>query len=216
MFVDIICEHNYLRMPFKHLGKSLELLTCVYTARWIWRRIEHKQTRIWCDSRFKLLRCDLEILLHSGIHKYRFAFGKLHHFHIAHPSRNWDYHLVTGIDSGEQRVAQLLLGSVAYNYLFGWIVKPVLPLQLVADGFSQWKVSRHRRIMREIRIDGCLGSFLDMLRSIKIRLTDWHVDDIDSCGTKFRTLLRHGDCSRCREIIHSLWNKVHRVQWFFR
>ena len=146
VLIYLIGEYHHIFVLGKHIGKGFEFLLGVDGAGGVRRRAEHHEAGAIGDGVFELLGRNLEVLLVVGKEFHCHALGELHHFHIAHPCRGGDNHLIALINQCKHHIAEFLLCSVAHHYLVGGIVQTVFAFELFADGFAKRQISGHRCI----------------------------------------------------------------------
>ena len=141
----------------------------------------------------EIVGLQLEAMLHRGLDRHRRAAGDRDHVGIAHPIGRRDDHLVAGIDRREKRVEQDMLAAGADDRLRGFVVEPVLALELGRDRLAQRLDAGDGRIFRLAALDGGDGGALDIVRRVEIRLADRQRDDVAPGGFQFARFLRHRD-----------------------
>ena len=194
MLIYIVGHHDDVGIFGQHVHQSLKLVGGVDAACGIGRRADQHHAGPGGDGCFKLSRRDLEILVDGCGNGHTHTLGEFHHFHIAYPCRGRDYHFIAGIYGRKNHIAEFLFGAVAHDDLFGSEFHAVFPRELGRDGFAQRKIAGHGRIEREIIVDGLLGCFFYVGRSVEIRFAYGKVDYVNSLGAQLGAFLRHGQC----------------------
>ena len=215
VLINLVAEHHHLRVALQDRRQLGQFTAAIHRAGGVAGRTQHHQPRARRDGRLQLPGSHLEALLHAHGHRHRLAAGQNHHLHVTHPCRHRDHNLVARVDEGHHNVAQLVLGTVADNHLRRLEVKAVLSLEFLDNSLAQRQVARHGGVEREIVVDGALGSLLDMIRSVKVRLAHREVNHVNALSLQLTALLAHRQRCARRQSPYSVTDIFHAANIAF-
>ena len=144
MLVDLVGEDDDARMAGEHLHQPLDFLTVIDRAGGVGGGAEHHHAGLVGDGGLELGGSHLEALLHRGGDKHGGGSGELHHLDIADPGGDGNHHLVAGVYSGEDDIAQGLLRPGRHHHLGGLERGLVLAAQFLGHSLAQAHVAGHR------------------------------------------------------------------------
>ena len=180
MLIDFIGQNDDLGIFGQNVGQRLQFLARIYATGRIRRRAENNGLCFGRNGGFELGRRYLEIGVDARRHHDALALGQFHHLDIAHPAGCRNDDLIAGVDDTEYGVAYRLFGTVGNDNLLGSEIEVIFIFELRTDGFAQIHITGHRRIEREVVVDGLFGCGFDVVGGKEIGLTHAQVDNIDA------------------------------------
>ena len=131
MFVNLIGNHNNLRILCQYCGQACQLLLAVHRTRRVRGRAKNQRLCLRGDGSLQLCRCYLKVLVDTGRDDNRRTLSQLYHFRITDPIGSRYNYFVTRIYQYQDCIANRLLGTIGARNLCGGIFQTVFLLQLL-------------------------------------------------------------------------------------
>ena len=172
VLVDFVADNQQFRMLEEHLLEGRQLFARIDASGGIAGRAEDEGLAAGCDSLFQLFRRHLEMGLDAAGHKHGLGFGQFDHFGVANPTRGREDTFVSRVENSEYGVTKGLFAAGGDDDLLGGILQAVFFEQFLTDGLAQGGITRHGCIERDVVVYGLFGCGFDMVRSVKIGLSE--------------------------------------------
>ena len=202
-FVYFVADDVYV-FVFKHSRQRPYLRLGIYRAVGVGRVVEHERLGLGRYGLFQLLRRHFEIRSLIRIYVYDGAARHFNELGIGQPVRRGQYDLVAGIDYRVESVAQRLLAAVGNDYLFGRVIQPVVALEFVADGLSQFHRARNGRILRHTLVERDLRRLDDVPGGVEIGLARTEGHDVQALRLHCFCLRRDSQRQQRRDVFGSV------------
>ncbi len=119
---------------------------------------------------------------------------------VGDPGGIKDDRFVARVQDGFHRLVDGVLGAAGDEHLVGLCGDAVLAGEFLGDCGGKRRDPGARGVVRLAALDGLDAGVFDMLRGIKVRLTNREADDVDTlgghslCGVRDLDRRRRGDC----------------------
>ena len=180
----------------EYLGQGLEFLTRVNGTGRVGRRGVDDGLGTGGDGGFELGRSDLVVGLNGGRHDHRRTLGQFDDLHVAHPVGSRHQHFVAFVHQHLHHVVDGVFRTCGHHDLVGLVVQVVVAFELVANGFFQFGITRHRRVKAVVVVDGLFGGLFDGIGGEKVRFAQREADHVHTLRFEFADFGRHGQGSR--------------------
>ena len=168
VFIDLVGNDYDLWILCQHSSQTSQFFFAVNRTGRVRRWAKYQCFGFGSNGSFQLRRSNFEILFDTGSHNHRCTFCQFHHFRIAYPIRSRYNDLVTRIHQHHNSVTYRLFCPICTRNLSGCIFQTVFFLQFLYDSITQSRITRNRRVAREVVIYRFLGSFFDVVGSIEV------------------------------------------------
>ena len=204
VLVQLVQQHQNLRVLAQHLGQGGQFLAAVDGARGVARRVQHQPARARRDGGLQRGRRELEALLNAAVHDDRRAVVHAHDVGKRRPVRRRHDDLVARVQRGRQRVVDHLLAAVADDDLPGVEVQAVLAPVLGADGLAQRGRAGRGRVLGFATGQGRDGGLLDGLGRVEIGLARGQRNDVAALAGQGRGPRAGRGIGREPDALHAL------------
>ena len=194
-----LVAHQINALLHANIPQQPRFLRRINGSRGIAGRVQYEQTSAIGDGFRQLLRQNLEGRLFGCRQDNRPCSRQLGHFRVAHPVRRRDNHLIARIANRHNGVVARMLAAATDDNLRRRIAQPVLLPKLGRNRLAQFPHAAAGRILRKA-IGQRLGRrLLDMLRSVKVRLSGAKANHVSAFGPHLLGLRRNSQSQRRRQ-----------------
>ena len=207
--LQVVVEKNLIALVRKNVDFALrrqladlkEFRGRDHGAGRIARGVEDDEFRPLCDMPLNQVTADGKILFGRGFNNNRFSAAQVDYLGKGHPVRSGNDYLVVRIDQCQNRVKDRMLAPDGRDHFFSFSLYAEVLAISTQDRIAQLSHADRRSVAGEICVDGPLGSFLDILRRIEVRLSRSKIHDLHPFGLE---LLRCNHDLHGRGFLHVL------------
>ena len=177
--VALIGEHPdaALRRQSNHRLQILRRHDC---ARRVRRRIQNDHFRARSHQALDHLRRHPEALAFVGLQEHAISARIANDVFERHPVRHRQNDFIAMVDQHLDGIEQRVLAPNRRHGFLAAVARLEIRRMAEHDGVAQFGCSAHRRVLREIILDGGDGGILDVLRRGKMRFARAEIHDINA------------------------------------